>query len=197
MTVIGLTGSFGTGKTFVASIFRSFGARVIDADVIAHRVIRKGSPAYKKIVEAFGHSILGPFGHINRGKLASRVFASPSKVAKINSIVHPEVIRIIKASISAVADKDAVVVVDAPLLIEARLLNIVDKLVVVKSSKKRQIERCRKKFQIKQAEVLKRIRSQMSMKRKLKMADFVVKNDSTRSSTRRQVRKVWEEVVWK
>jgi len=197
MTVIGLTGSFGTGKTFVASIFRSFGARVIDADVIAHRVIRKGSSAHKKIVAAFGRSILGPSGQINRSKLASRVFASPSKVAKINRIVHPEVIRIIKARISAGADKDAVVVIDAPLLIEARLLNIVDKLVVVKSSKKRQIERCRKKFQIKQVEVLKRIGSQMSMKRKLKMADFVVKNDSTRSSTRRQVRKVWEEVVWK
>ena len=197
MTVIGLTGSFGTGKTFVASIFRSFGAKVIDADVIAHSVIRKGFPAYKKIVSAFGRGILGPSGQIDRRKLAARVFASPSAVAKIKRMVHPEVIRIIKARISAEADKDAVVVVDAPLLIEARLLNIVDKLVVVKSSKKRQIERCKKKFQIKQAEVLKRIRSQMSMRRKLKMADFVVKNDSTRSSTRRQARKVWEEVVWK
>jgi dephospho-CoA kinase len=197
MKVIGLTGSFGTGKTFVASIFRSFGAKVIDADMIAHRVIRMGSPAYKKIVAAFGREILAPSGGIDRRKLASRAFAGPSAVAKLNRMVHPEVMRIIKSRISAGADKNAVVVVDAPLLIEARLLNIVDKLVVVKSSKKRQIERCVKKFQIKQAEVLKRIRSQMSMKRKLKMADFVVKNDSTRSSTRRQVRKVWEEVVWK
>ena len=197
MTVIGLTGSFGTGKTFVASIFRSFGAKVIDADVIAHRVIKKGSPAYKKIVAAFGRDILGLSGEIDRRRLAALTFASPSAVVKINRMVHPEVIRVIKAGISAGADKDAVVVVDAPLLIEARLLNIVDKLVVVNSSKKRQIERCIKKFRIKQAEVLKRIRIQMSMKRKLKMADFVVKNDSTRSSTRKQVRKVWEEVVWK
>ncbi len=192
-----MTGSFGTGKTFVASVFRSFGAKVVDADVIAHRVIRKGSPAHKKIVAVFGRGILGPSGGIDRRRLAALAFASPSAVAKINRIVHPEVIRVIKSGISAGADKDAVVVVDAPLLIEARLLNIVDKLVVVKSSKKRQIERCVKKFHIKQAEVLKRIRSQMSMKRKLKMADFVVKNDGTRRSTIRQVRKVWEEVVWK
>ena len=196
MTVIGLTGSFGTGKTFVASIFKSLGANVIDADVIAHCVIRKGKPAYKKMVDAFGSGMLGPDCEIDRRKLAALVFSSKPAVMKLNKIVHPEVIRVIKAKIKA-AGKDAVVVIDAPLLIEARLLNIVDKLVVVKSSKKRQIERCLKKFHIKREEALERIRNQMSMKRKLKMADFVVRNDRTRSLTRKQVRKVWKEIVWR
>jgi len=196
MTVIGLTGSFGTGKTFVASVFKSLGARIIDADEIAHEVIRKGRPAHKKIAAAFGSDILGLSGEIDRKKLAGAAFANPKTLAKLNSIVHPEVIRAIKARIRT-AGKDAVVVVDAPLLVEARLLNIVDKLVVVRSSKKRQIERCVKKFRITRREVLKRIGSQMSMKKKLKMADFVVKNDGTRSSTRSQVRKVWKEIVWR
>ncbi|MCX5677651.1 MAG: dephospho-CoA kinase [Candidatus Omnitrophica bacterium] len=196
MTVIGLTGSFGTGKTFVASIFKSLGASVIDADTIAHGVIKKGKPAYKKIIGAFGSGILAPGREIDRKKLAALAFSSKRSVKKLNRIVHPEVIRVIKAKIKA-AGKNAVVVIDAPLLIEARLLNIVDKLVVVKSSKKRQIERCLKKFHIKREEVLKRIRSQISMKRKLKMADFVVRNDRTRSLTRSQVRKVWEEIVWR
>lgn len=196
MTVIGLTGSFGTGKTFVASVFKSLGASVIDADVIAHGVIRKPGPAYKKIINAFGSGILRSDREIDRKKLAALVFGNKRSLAKLNRIVHPEVIRVIKAKIKA-AGKDAVVVIDAPLLVEARLLNIVDKMVVVKSSKKRQIERCLKKFRIKREEVLKRIRSQMSMKEKLKMADFVVQNDRTKSLTRRRVRKVWEEIVWR
>ncbi len=196
MTVLGLTGSFGTGKTFVASIFKSLGAVVIDADVIAHRVIGKGRRSYKKIIALFGSGVLDRSGRIDRRKLAREVFGDKAKLAKLNSIVHPEVIRIIKADIKR-AGNGAVVVVDAPLLIEARLLNVVDKLVVVKSSKKRQIERCVKKFQMKKSAVLKRIRSQMSMKRKLEMADFVVLNDRTRRATREQVRRIWKEVVWR
>ncbi|MFH1189537.1 MAG: dephospho-CoA kinase [Candidatus Omnitrophota bacterium] len=196
MKVIGLTGSFGTGKTFVASLFASFGAKVIDADAIAHRAMMKDAPAYKKLVAAYGKEILSRSGVINRKKLAGFAFATRSSVAKLNRITHPEIIRAIKAEIAAFR-RNGVVVIDAPLLIEARLLNIVDKVVVVECPKKRQITRCVKKFRIKRQEVLKRIRSQMSMKRKLKMADYVVRNGGARSSTRSQVKKVWEEVVWR
>ena len=196
MTVIGLTGSFGTGKTFVASIFKSLGAKIIDADAISHCVIKKGRPAYNRIIAAFGKDILDKAMEIDRRKLAGSVFISKAALAKLNRIVHPEVIRVIRAKIKT-ADKNAVLVIDAPLLVEAGLLNIIDKLVVVKSSKKRQIERCIKKFCIKRAEVLRRIENQMSMKRKLKMADFVVQNNSTPEATRNRVRKVWEEIVWR
>lgn len=196
MVVIGLTGSFGTGKTFVASIFRSFGAKVIDADRIAHDVIRKPSPAYRKIVKAFGPDVLGPEGGIDRKALGAVVFSDKNALKKLNRIVHPEVTRRIKTGIRK-ADKDAIVVVDAPLLIEAGLLNIVDKLVVVTCSKKRQISRCRRKFRIGEKEVLKRIRSQMSMRSKLRAADFVLRNDSPKPSMRSRVRKVWEEIVWR
>ena len=110
--------------------------------------------------------------------------------------MHPGVIREIRKRIRT-AGRDAVVVIDAPLLIEAGLLNIVDKLVVVSSSKKRQIQRCRKKFRIKRKEVLRRIESQMSLRKKMKLADFVVKNDGTKPETRVRARKVWEEIVWR
>lgn len=194
--IIGLTGSFGTGKTFVASIFKSLGAKVIDADEIAHDVIKKGTKAYKGIVVAFGPGILGSNREIDRRRLAERVFVNKAAILRLNRLVHPEVIRVIRRSVKTAPQK-AVIVIDAPLLVEAGLLNIVDKLVVVKSSKKRQIERCRKKFYIKKKEVLKRIGSQMSMKRKLKMADFVVRNDGTKKATKDQVRKVWREIVWR
>ena len=196
MKIIGLTGSFGTGKTSVASIFKSLGAKVIDADMIARDLIGKSAPTKSRIVTVFGPEILDRNSRIDRPRLAALVFADKKALARLNSIVHPGVIREIRKSIKA-AGRDAVVVIDAPLLIEAGLLNIVDKLVVVSSSKKRQIERCRKKFRIKREEVLRRIKNQMSLKKKLKLADFVVKNDGSRSAMRSQARKVWEEIVWR
>ena len=196
MKIVGLTGSFGTGKTSVASVFKSLGAKVIDADKIARSLIEKNGPERGRIVAAFGPEILAASGRINRSKLAGAVFGNKNALARLNRIVHPGVIRRIKAIVKT-SGRDAVVVIDAPLLIEAGLLNIVDKLVIVSSSKKRQIERCRKKFRIKREEVLKRIKSQMSLKKKIKMADFVVKNDSTMSAMRSRARKVWEEIVWR
>ena len=76
MIVIGVTGSFGTGKSFVAAILKSFGAKVIDADAIAHDVIKKGTPAYRKIVSEFGCSISVDGKEINRRRLASCVFGN-------------------------------------------------------------------------------------------------------------------------
>ena len=196
MKVIGLTGSFGTGKTFVASIFRELGAKVIDADRIAHKAIRKGTPAYKRIVKLFGKKILNKEAEINRGELGHIVFSNKAFLRKLNDIVHPYVIKEIKRSIRS-AGKTDVVVVDAPLLLEARLGGLVDKLVVVKCQKRRQIERCQEKFRLQKEEILKRIANQISIKRKMEIADLVIENSRTRSLTRKQVRKAWRGKLWK
>ena len=196
MTVIGLTGSFGTGKTFVASIFRSLGAKVLDADKIAHDVIKKRQPAYKKIVAAFGDSALAKNGEIDRKKLAGIVFEDTRKLNKLNSIVHPEVVNFIKSRIRK-AGKGEIIVIDAPLLVEVNLAKITDSLVVVKASKAIQVERCIRKFCMEREDVLKRIRHEIPMKKKIRMADFVIDNDGTPSETRKQARKVWREIVWK
>ena len=88
-------------------------------------------------------------------------------------------------------------VIDAPLLIEAGLAGIVDALVVVRASKERQITRCIRKFAAGRQLVLKRMSSQMSVEKKLRMADFVIDNNKTKSRTKAQVRKLWREIVWK
>ena len=196
MKVIGLTGSFGTGKTFVASIFKSLGAKVLDADKIAHDCLKRGSPAYKRIVRSFGAGILGKDRAISRKKLAGIVFGDRVALTRLERIVHPEVIGVININIKKSRPAD-VLVIDAPLLIEAKALGLVDKLVVVKCSKKRQIERCVRKYRIKREEVLKRIANQMSLKKKIRMADFVIQNDQSKSRTRSQVKRVWEENVWR
>jgi dephospho-CoA kinase len=194
--IIGLTGSFGTGKTFVASIFRSLGAKVIDADRIAHGVIRKGNPEYKRIVKSFGKEILNEKKEIDRAKLGAVVFSNTALLRELNRIVHPSVIKEIRRSIRNAGKKD-IVVIDAPLLIEASLDKFIDKLIVVKCQKRRQIERCREKFCLQKKEILRRIESQIPLKKKMKMADLVIDNSLTRSRTREQARKAWRVMLWK
>lgn len=196
MKIIGLTGSFGTGKTFVASIFRSLGAKVIDADRIAHGVIRKGKPEYNRIVKSFGKEILNKKKEIDRAKLGAVVFSNAALLRELNRIVHPSVIKEIRRSIRTAGKKD-IVVIDAPLLIEASLGKFIDKLIVVKCQKRRQIERCREKFCLQKKEILRRIESQIPLKKKMKMADLVIDNSLTRSRTREQARKAWRVMLWK
>lgn len=195
MTIIGLTGSFGTGKTFVASVLKKLGAQIIDADKIAHEVIRKGTPAYKNMVRQFGKGILDRTGQIDRKKAAGIVFKNKKDVKKLNRMVHPAVIRIIKERIKKYGSAKAVVI-DAPLLVEAGLAGIVDKLVVVASSRKKQIERCKSKFCMDKKEVAERIGNQMLLKEKIKLADFVIDNNGTKSETRAKVKKAWRK-IWK
>ena len=196
MLVVGLTGSFGTGVTFVASIFKSLGAEVIDADRIAHEVIKKGTAVYKRIIRHFGKNLLDVNGNIDRRTLSAIVFNDKDKLHKLNAIIHPEVIKEIKERAKK-ARHDKVVIIDAPLLIEANLGRFVDKLIVVKSSTTKQIERSVKKFGLKSEEVLKRIKSQIPLERKIAMADFVIDNDRARSETKRQVIKIWREILWR
>ncbi len=195
MKVIGLTGSFGTGKTSVAAIFKSLGAKVIDADKIARGFLKKGTAVYRDIVREFGMSVIAPGGNVDRKKLAKVIFSDEKKRAALESIIHPQVIRSIKASIAKSKNAD-VVVIDAPLLIEAGLSGAADLIVVVKASRSRQIERCIKKFGMEKRDVERRIACEIPSNKKTSMADFVIDNNGTMAETRKKTMKVWTK-IWK
>lgn len=195
MLIIGLTGSFGTGKTYVASIFRSLGADVIDADKIAHSALERGSRTYQKIVKHFGSSVLKPGGRIDRRRLSGVVFTKPGELRKLNEIIHPEVIRKIFDKVKRARQGD-VVVIDAPLLVETKLLKLIDVLVVVKTSRKNQFARCLRKFNITAKECLARTDAQVPLKKKIELADYVIDNDGARRDTAKQVRQIWRK-IWK
>lgn len=192
--IIGLTGSFGSGKTTVAKIFRSFGAEVIDADEIAHRIIQPGSQIYKKIISVFGENILKNNKAIDRDKLARIVFHNKNLLKKINRIMHPEIIRMIKQRIKI--SKSKLIILDAPLLIEAGLKNLVDKLIVVKADKRQQIERLIHKSSLKKPEILKRIKAQIPLRYKVRLADFVIDNSGIIKDTKRQAEQI-RRLLWR
>ncbi|MBO4235952.1 MAG: dephospho-CoA kinase, partial [Firmicutes bacterium] len=121
MKVIGLTGSIGSGKSTVSNYLIRKGFIVIDSDAIAHDVVKKGKPALNEISEAFGKSVIGLDGELNRKKLADIVFKHPKKKARLEEIVTARVISEIKKEIRNLkkAEFDGIVFVDAPILFES------------------------------------------------------------------------------
>lgn len=192
--ILGLTGSFGSGKTTVAKIFKSFGAKLIDADRIAHGAIRPKTKVYKAIISAFGRDILKKDKSIDRYKLAKVVFNDRNSLKRLNKIVHPEVIRIIQEKINSIPK--GTIVLDAPLLIERGLEKITDKLIVVNITAKKQIERVQKKTGANRQDILKRIRAQISLRNKVRLADFVIDNSGSTQETKRQVQKI-RRLLWR
>jgi dephospho-CoA kinase len=190
MLKIGITGSFGTGKSTVATMFKRCGAKVIDADALVHRLLKDDAGCRREIHKAFGDGVLAARG-IDRSRLAAIVFADPKALRKLESILHPRAWRETEQALKRLGRAKAVVV-DAPLLIEAGWQRRVDRLVVVSSTRAQQVARIGKRTGLAGPEVLRRIRRQMPLKDKIKHADFVVDNSGTRAGTYRQVEKIWK-----
>ena len=200
MPIVGLTGGIGTGKSYVASIFKKLGAKIIDADKLAHKALEKNSVTYKKITAVFGESILDTEGSINRKALGRIVFNDKKLLAKLNKIIHPFVIRTIRDRIKA--SRGETLIIDAPLICEAGILGLMDILIVVKASRKNQVKRCIKKFHMGEKDVCKRIACQMPLSEKVGKADYVIDNDGTKMRTLIQVKQVWqilkkEKLLWR
>ena len=192
--IIGLTGSFGSGKSTVSRIFASYGAKIIDADKIAHSYLKPGGRVYQKIVSAFGPSIIGKNKAIDRCALGKIVFSDEKQLKKLNNIIHPEVRRAIQLKLAGI--KKGVVILDAPLLLEAGLKNAVSKLIVVEIDKDTQLERLLKKTSLSRRDILKRIKFQIPQNVKLRSANFIIDNSGTLKETKKQVlairRKLWK-----
>ncbi|MCD5390458.1 dephospho-CoA kinase [candidate division NPL-UPA2 bacterium] len=207
MLVIGITGGIACGKSTVARMFGRLGAEIIDADRIAHSVIEPGTSAWQRVVDEFGRGILNKNLAVNRRKLGRIIFADSEKRRKLEEIIHPRVIEIIKktaartrksaASVkkqqSASGLELSAIIIDAPLLIEANLVSLVEKLVVVTASRKTQIVRLRRSG-LTEGEAIRRIDSQMSLREKEALADYVIRNDGNLKETARQVREIWKQI---
>jgi dephospho-CoA kinase len=184
MILVGLTGGVATGKSTVANMFGRCGAVVIDADQLAREVVTPGKPAWREIVRTFGKDVLNPDRTINRQALGSIVFSHPTKRRRLEHIIHPRVAREQQRLTSQAAKKDphAVVIYDVPLLFEADIDKRVDKIIVVTADQKTQIARLRKRNGLSRSEALRRIRSQLPLSRKVRMADILI--DGTLPLTR-------------
>ncbi len=183
--VIGITGSVGSGKTTVSMILCKNGFRIIDADKIGHDIIRKNPTAYKRIVSQFGKRVLDKKKNIDRKKLGNIVFKNKKKLAKLNQITHPEILKEINNQI--LRSKCRNIAIDAPLLFESKMERMFDKIVLVKASEKNIFLRNKKFSKQKLKTVLK---AQAPVKGKIKKADFVIDNDGSINDLEDKVLKI-------
>ncbi|MFH1846762.1 MAG: dephospho-CoA kinase [Candidatus Omnitrophota bacterium] len=186
-TVIGITGGLATGKTTVAEEFRAKGAVKLDADAIAHKLI-EANGIKERIVGLFGSDILENDG-INRKKLAGKVFSDKGKLKSLCEILHPLIIREIKEQVELTREK--VIVIDAPLLIEAGLQEYVDAVIVVTAGYKTQIQRAVDRG-ISANEAEKIIANQMSLSEKVKFADYIIDGEEDINKVKEGVNKIWQ-----
>lgn len=194
--ILGITGSFGCGKTTCARMFRRLGASVISADRIYHRLIKSKGLIYKRIVSAFGPDILKDNRQIDREKLGKIVFSQKHLLKKLSRITHPAIINNIKYELTRLkkAGRAKAIVIDAPLLIESGLTKMIDSLIVVRIDRKNQIKRCKNQRGLSRDEIIKRIKGQLPLSKKIKLADYVIDNNGTLKQTREQIKKIWKNI---
>lgn len=178
--IIGITGSFGSGKTTIANLFKKYNFKIINVDRLYKDIHEKNKPLKNKIKKEFGT--------INRAELKNIVFKNSKRLKKLNKITHPLILKEIKKALKKLKNKN--ILIDIPLLIEANATNLVDKIIVVKCKQETQIKRILKKKKYTKEDINNIIKSQMPLKEKIKYADFVIDNDNSINKTKNQVNRI-------
>lgn len=190
MINVGLTGGIATGKSLVSKFFKELGAYIIDYDQVSREIVEPDQNAWKRIVEYFGDDILKSDRSIDREKLGKIVFDDPEKRKELEAITHPEIFIEVRRRVSDIkkADSDALIIQDIPLLFEAKLEKTVDKIIVVRTSAAIQKKRLMDRDGFSESDAEKRLKAQMPLDEKVKLADFVISNDGTVSETKKAVK---------
>jgi dephospho-CoA kinase len=193
--IIGIIGGIGSGKSTVAAEFAKLGAKVIDADKIAHELLDKKNVKIK-ITEVFGPEILEQKRKINHRKLAGIVFSNAQKLALLNSIVHPLVLKQSEELIKKYKNQKKVkaIVLDMPLLVEVGWHKICDKLIFVDCNQKIRAKRAQK-MGLNKNQLKIRENFQISLDKKLKLTDNTIENNSGISALARQVADIFSYIV--
>jgi len=220
MLKVGLTGGIASGKSVVGEILVALGAHLVQADRIAHQLMRPGESVYNEVVRHFGRAILNPDGSVNRAKLAELAFGSepalpqvkpsadssavsspiPPRIEELNRIVHPAVIRSQEQWMEETGRQDphAIAIVEAALILEAGAAKRFDRLIVVTCNDEQRITRfaARQKLALDDArkDIERRMAAQLPEAEKIKAADYVVDNSGSIADTREQVREVWQKL---
>lgn len=196
MLIVGLTGGVGSGKTVVSQTLREEGAYLIDADQIARELVEPNTSTWKELIQAFGKEILKEDGSIDRKRLAQRVFSNPEERNLLNQMIHPRIKEEINRRKEEILQRDpeAVIIIDAALLIELGDHREMDKVIVVFAPMEQRIERLERRDGMSREEAQKVISSQMPQEEKVKVADFVIRNEGTLEETKEKARKVFQEL---
>lgn len=197
MLRVGLTGSIGVGKSFVASVFVELGCHVLDADLTAREVVMPGTPGLKVITHEFGEEILNTDGTLDRKRLGALVFADENERQRLNYILHPFIIARQDEIMNAweAEDPDGIGIIDAALMIESGGYKRFDKLIVVHCRPEVQLERLMLRDKLSREEAERRINSQMPQEEKQKFADYLIDTSDGFDLTRARTVEVYNQLI--
>jgi dephospho-CoA kinase len=177
MLVIALTGGIGSGKSAVASHLESLNVPVIDADLLAHQLVKPGSPALLEIQATFGDELVDANGALNRPALRKIVFDNPQQRKRLEGILHPRIRGAMEAWIAQQTAPYVVLVI--PLLFETDQMSLADRVLVVDCDESTQIERVLERDQLAREQIQQIIASQVDRQTRLQGADDVIENNGS------------------
>jgi dephospho-CoA kinase len=197
MHVIGLTGNIASGKSDVCVRLRELGARVISADEVARKVVLPGSEGARRIREVFGPEVFLPDGRLDRAALGGVVFGDGEARKKLNALLHPLIIADVQSTLDAIAREDpgAVVVLEAPLLIEAGMQGMTSEVWLIEADDAVRRKRIMRRDGLSEEQAQARMDSQMPSHKKRPYADHILTNNETKKALLAQVDALWGDTV--
>lgn len=193
MYLVGLTGGIAAGKSTVAQVWESLGAKVIDADVLARKALEPDSEGFVAVVKRFGTEVLSSDGNINRGFLASKVFSDEVARRDLEQIVHPQVQRLANAEFELLSD-DSIAVYVVPLLVEAKVSLPFDVVVTVEAPLETQVSRMIETRGMTEAEAKLRISAQATSAQRANVAEFILSSNQSLDLLARDATALWREI---
>lgn len=191
MRLVGLTGGIASGKSTVSNLFKAQGIPIVDADVVARDALKKGTGGWKKVVEAFGDDILQPDGEVDRPKLGSIVFSNPDKRQLLNRLLAPHISSgILQEILKLWLKGHKVIVLDIPLLFEAKMDKWTKPIIVVWVDRETQLQRLVSRDRITDEEANNKINAQMPLDSKRSKADIVIDNTGSLDDLNEQFQNV-------
>ena len=192
MIVVGLTGGIASGKTIAAEQLAELGATVIDADRLGHRVYESGTPGFEKVVNEFGHDIVGEDGGINRQVLGGKVFGAPDQMKRLTDIVWPEIRRMAQEEFATERRKGTeIVVLEAAVLIEADWIDLVDEVWVLTAKVDVARDRLMARNRLSEEQAQSRIDSQISNRDRIEYADVKIDNSGSLGQFQKRITLQW------
>lgn len=193
MKVIGLTGGIGSGKSTVSGFLAQLGAVIIDVDRVGHEALSTDSQVRRELLATFGRQVISPSGEVNRKKLAEIVFSNPESLSQLNQIMHPRMYDMVKAQLEEYRKQGVgVVLLEAPLLIEANWTSLVDEVWVTVASQFTVLRRLKEKFGLSEPEALARIGCQLPSEERVKHADVIIDTDCDLDELKTKVKELWQ-----
>lgn len=182
---IGLTGGIGSGKSTACEIFSELGVPVIDADVIAHELVKPGMPAFNEIKKIFGTEIISSDGTLDRKIIRDKVFANEIDRKKLENILHPAVYEEISIQVKNINSKYCIISI--PLLLETNASKTVDRILVIDVPRELQLERASNRDRTNKSDIDAIIDSQISRKDRLSAANDIVDNKGNINDLRKKI----------